>query len=97
MTYLYIYTGDRQWEERIEKGVEWARKGGFTPESLLFCVNDVKGIEKVQQLGFKALNLDAPVDLINLATKGDQIYLLTPEEIGPLPTYFPNLHRLKLE
>ncbi|MRJ06139.1 MAG: hypothetical protein C6I01_01290 [Epsilonproteobacteria bacterium] len=97
MNYIYIFTGDNRWEERLKRGVELMEEKGLDPNETLFAVNDVKSIYYLRERGFKALNLDAPIDLFNLATKGDKVYLITPEENTlPLINYYPFLEKVEV-
>ena len=56
MTYIYVYTADKDKFERIKKAVEVAKTLDETP---VFCVNDLEAIEEVRKHGFKAMNVDA--------------------------------------
>jgi hypothetical protein len=76
MNYIYIYTADENKFDRIKIGVEYAK----TLDEAVFCVNDLEAISKVREYGYKAMNLDALVDLFNLLTPDDTIAICTPED-----------------
>ena len=75
MNYIYVYTVDEKVDERIKKAVEYAP----SLNEAVFCVNDLHSISKVREYGYKAMNLDALVDLFNLLTLDDTIAICTAE------------------
>ena len=78
MKYVYVYTGDRKKEnrlQRIDKAIE-----RLEDKSVVFVVNDLQSIAYLKDKGFKALNIDAIEDLFNLLTPDDEIILCTPED-----------------
>jgi hypothetical protein len=89
MEYIYIFTGDREWEERLEKGVKFAKT---LAGPVLFGVNGVRAICKLEEMGFKGVNLDSVLDLPNWVERGAKVWVWTPEEWEFLKSYLPNLH-----
>ena len=80
MKYCYVYTGDRNKEDRlkrIDKAIEYVKN---LDEEIIFAVNDLQSIAYVKEKGFKALNLDAINDLLNLMTPDDSVILCSPED-----------------
>ncbi len=50
MTYIYVYTADKEKFERIKKALEVARG---LDETAVFCVNDLEAIEEIRKNGLK--------------------------------------------
>ena len=78
MKYVYVYTGDRKKENRLNRIDRAINK--LEDTNIVFVVNDLQSIAYLKEKGFKALNIDAIVDLFNLLTAEDEIYLCTPED-----------------
>ena len=78
MKYVYVYTGDRNKQERIKR-LDKAIKS-LKDYNIVFVVNDLQSIAYLKENGFKALNVDAIVDLFNLLTPDDEVLLCTPED-----------------
>ncbi|WP_456479245.1 hypothetical protein [Nautilia sp.] len=91
MTYIYVYTADKDKFKRIEKAVEVAKS---LDETLVFCVNDLEAIEEVRKNGFKAMNVDAIADLFNLSDGSDTFYISTPEDTTYLKAAFANVKEI---
>ncbi|ACM93240.1 hypothetical protein NAMH_0303 [Nautilia profundicola AmH] len=91
MTYIYVYTADKDKFERIKKAVEVANT---LPETPVFCVNDLEAIEEVRKNGYKAMNVDALQDLFNLSDGSDTFYILTPEDTTYLKAAFANVKEI---
>ena len=91
MTYIYVYTDDKDKFERIKKAVEVAKNLDETP---VFCVNDLEAIEEVNKNGFKAMNVDALQDLFNLSDGSDTFYISTPEDTTYLKAVFANVKEI---
>ena len=78
MKYVYVYTGDRKKEDRLNRIDRAINK--LEDNNIVFVVNDLQSIAYLKEKGFKALNVDAIVDLFNLLTPDDEIILCTPED-----------------
>ena len=91
MTYIYVYTADKEKFERIKKAVEVAKSLSETP---VFCVNDLEAIDEVRKNGFKAMNVDALQDLFNLSDGSDTFYVFTPEDTTYLKAAFANVKEI---
>ncbi len=92
MKYLYVYTADEKKFERIEKALRFVEKEGFDP---VFAVNDIESIAFLKRKGFKALNVDAIVDLLNLLELEDSVGLITPEKTEVVLASFKNAKEIK--
>ena len=80
MKYCYVYTGDKNKEDRlkrIDEAIEYVKN---LDEEVIFAVNDLQSIAYIKEKGFKALNLDALMDLLSLMTPDDSVILCTPED-----------------
>ena len=80
MKYCYVYTGDKNKDDRlkrIDKAMDYVKK---LNEEVIFAVNDLQSIAYIKEKGFKALNLDALMDLLSLMTPDDSVILCTPED-----------------
>jgi len=86
--YLYIFTGDSNWEKRLERGVKFARQ---LEKPVLFGVNGVRPIHFLRKRGFKGVNLDSIFDLPNWIERNEIVYCDTPEKWEILTSYLPNL------
>jgi len=78
--YCYVYTGDKNKEDRlkrIDKAVERVKE---LNEEVIFAVNDLQSIAYIKEKGYKALNIDALEDLFNLMSPDDGVLLCTPED-----------------
>ena len=94
MKYCYIYTGDRNKEDRfkrIDKAIEYVKK---LNEEVIFAINDLQSIAYIKEKGFKALNLDALADLFNLLTPDDSVILCTPEDTLLVKASFRNVEEI---
>ena len=88
MRYVYVYTGDRKKEDRlnrINRAIE-----NLDDKDVIFVVNDLQSIAYLKENGFKALNVDAIDDLFNLLTPDDEIILCTPEDTLIVKASFAN-------
>jgi len=91
LTYIYVWTADDKKFERIKKTLEFAKSLDETP---VFCVNDLEAIEKITKNGFKAMNVDAVEDLLNVGDGSDTYILCTPEEIESLKAIYKNVKEI---
>jgi ATP phosphoribosyltransferase regulatory subunit HisZ len=78
--YCYVYTGDKNKEERIKRINQVLDVLKDMNEDVVFAVNDLQSIAYLKEKGFRALNIDAIQDLFNLVTHDDILYICTPEE-----------------
>ena len=91
MTYIYVYTADKQKFSRIKKAIDFAKTLKETP---IFCVNDLEAIDEVRKNGFKAMNVDAIEDLFSLTDGSDTFYIITPEDSAYFKASFANVKEL---
>jgi len=77
LNYCYIYTGDKNKEERIKKALDYIKN---LSEEVVFVVNDLQSIAYLKEKGYKALNIDAAIDLLNLMQNDDNVFLCTDEK-----------------
>ena len=91
MTYIYVYTADKQKFDRIKKAIDFAKTLNETP---IFCVNDLEAIDEVRKGGFKAMNVDAIEDLFSLTDGSDTFYIITPEDSTYLKASFANVKEI---
>ena len=91
MTYIYVYTADKQKFDRIKKAIDFAKTLKETP---IFCVNDLEAIDEVRKNGFKAMNVDAIEDLFSLTDGSDTFYIITPEDSAYLKASFVNVKEI---
>jgi len=94
MKYFYVYTADKNKEERINrinKALEYVKENNL---DVVFCVNDLQSISYIKENGYKALNVDALEDLLNLSDGSDEFYLLTPEDTTFIKVSFANVKEL---
>jgi len=92
--YCYVYTGDRNKEDRlkrINKALEELKK---LNEEVVFAVNDLQSIAYLKEKGYKALNLDAVEDIFNLITHDDFLYICTPEDTTIIKASYANVKEL---
>ncbi|NPA11156.1 MAG: hypothetical protein GXO62_02825 [Epsilonproteobacteria bacterium] len=87
MKYCYIYTGDKNKEDRLKRIDNVLEK---IENDVIFAVNDLQSISYLTQKGFKALNVDAVMDLFNLLNPDDEILFCTPEDTTVLKASFAN-------
>ena len=91
MKYFYVYTGDKKKEDkinRLNKAIEYVK---LNQDEVIFCVNDLQSIAYLKEKGYKALNVDALQDLLNLSDGSDEFYLLTPEDTKFIKAAFANV------
>jgi hypothetical protein len=88
MKYCYIYTADKNKFKRMDFVLNHINDA-------IFAVNDLESIAYLKEKGFKALNVDAWQDLLNLITPEDELIISTPEENHL--KYLPNVKELKYE
>ena len=89
MLYVYVYTADNKKFDRLNKAIEFVKD-----KDVIFCVNDLEAIEFVKNRGFKAMNVDALVDLFNLSDGSDEFYICTPEDSTYLKASFANVKEI---
>lgn len=92
MRYCYIYTGDKDKNIRIER-IKKAIEKTETNE-VVFVVNDLQSIAYLKEKGYKALNIDAVLDLLNLLTSDDSVVLCTPEDTKIIKASFKNVKEI---
>jgi len=94
MKYCYVYTGDRNKEDRlkrIDEAIDYVKN---LDEEVIFAVNDLQSIAYIKEKGFKALNLDALMDLLNLMTPDDSVILCTPEDALMIKASFADVKEI---
>jgi len=91
LTYIYVYTADKEKFERIKKAVEFIKNLDERP---VFCVNDIESIAELKKNGFDAMNVDALEDLFNLSDGSDTFYILTPEDTTYLKAAFASVKEI---
>ena len=94
MKYCYIYTGDRKKEDRLKRVDEALEYVKNLDEEVVFAVNDLQSIAYLKEKGFKALNIDAASDLLNLMTPDDGVILCTPEDIVLIKASFADVKEI---
>jgi hypothetical protein len=75
--YIYVYTADNNKFERLKKAIDYIEKNNL---DLIFAVNDLQSIAYLKEKGYKALNIDAIVDLFNLLKPEESVVICTPED-----------------
>jgi hypothetical protein len=90
MAYAYIYTGDKKKEDRIRRIDKALKKLEEIGDEVIFAVNDLQSIAYLKEKGFKALNIDAALDLFNLLEPDSVVYLCTPEDTLVIKASFKN-------
>ncbi len=91
MIFAYVYTADNKKEDRIKKMVDYVKENNLKPT---FAVNDIQGIGIVNSYGFKAMNVDAIIDLVNLSDGGDEFLLCTPEDSSYIKASFKDVKEI---
>ena len=94
MKYCYIYTGDRKKEDRLKRVDEAVEYVKNLDEEVVFAVNDLQSIAYLKEKGFKALNIDAVPDLLNLMTPDDSVILCTPEDTALIKVSFADVKEI---
>jgi len=94
MRYCYIYTGDRKKEDRLKRVDEALEYVKNLDEEVVFAVNDLQSIAYLKEKGFKALNIDAAPDLLNLMTPDDSVILCTPEDTTLIKASFADVKEI---
>jgi len=89
MLYVYVYTDDEKKFDRLNKAIEFVKD-----KKAIFCVNDLESIAFVKKRGFKAINVDALVDLFSLSNESDEFYICTPEDSNYLKASFSNIKEI---
>jgi len=89
MLYVYIYTADDKKFERLNNVIEFVKD-----KNAIFCVNDLESITFIKSKGFKAMNVDALIDLFNLSNGSDEFYICTPEDTTYLKASFINVKEI---
>ena len=89
MLYVYVYTSDEKKFDRLNRAIEFVKD-----KEVIFCVNDLESIAFVKSKGFKAMNVDALVDLFNLSDGSDEFYICTPEDSTYLKASFSNVKEI---
>ncbi|GAX87796.1 conserved hypothetical protein [Lebetimonas natsushimae] len=91
MNYLYVYTADDKKFDRLDKMADVAKN----LEDFVFGVNDIESIVYLKEkYGFKAMNVDAVIDVLNACTQDDVIYLCTPEDNTIVKASFNNVKEI---
>ncbi len=88
--YCYIYTGDKKKEDRIKRIDKALKEIEKIGDEVIFAVNDLQSIAYLKEKGFKALNIDAALDLFNLLKPDSVVYLCTPEDTLVIKASFRN-------
>ena len=86
MLYIYVYTADNKKFDRLNKVIEFIKD-----KDVIFCVNDLESIAFIKSRGFKAMNVDALIDLFSLDNGSDEFYICTPEDSTYLKASFANV------
>ena len=89
MLYVYVYTADNKKFERLNKAIKFIKN-----KDVIFCVNDLESIVFIKSKGFKAMNIDALIDLFNLNSGDDEFYICTPEDSTYLNASFINVKEI---
>lgn len=92
--YCYVYTGDKNKEERLKRIDKAVKEIEKLKENVVFAVNDLQSISYLNDKGYKALNLDALADVYNLITHDDFLYVCTPEDTAMLKASYPNVKEI---
>ncbi|WP_024791147.1 hypothetical protein [Lebetimonas sp. JS032] len=88
MNYIYVYTADGKKFERIDKAALIANN----LDKFVFGVNDIEAIAYLKEkYNFKAMNIDAVIDILNVCGADDNIYLCTPEDKTVIKANFKNV------
>jgi hypothetical protein len=88
MNYIYVYTADNKKFVRLKKAAEMAKN----LDNFVFGVNDIESITYLKEkYNFKAMNLDAVIDILNACDLDDNIYLCTPENKTIIKASFKNV------
>jgi len=92
--YCYVYTGDKNNEERLKRINRAIEAVKNLNEEVIFAVNDLQSISYLKDRGYKALNIDAAQDLFNLLTPDDSLLICTPEDVTYIKASYNNVKEI---